>query len=49
MDLPEAQRRLPELQQQFAAQGLEVVPISAVTGAGLDTLVRRLALELKAA
>ena len=49
MDLPEAQQRLPEMQRLFAAQGLEVVPISAVTGAGLDTLVRRLALELKAA
>ena len=49
MDLPVAQQRLPEMQQQFAAQGLDVVPISAVTGVGLDTLVRRLAFELKAA
>ena len=49
MDLPEAQQRLPEMQRQFAAQGLEVVPISAVSGAGLDALVHRLALELKTA
>ena len=49
MDLPEAQQRLPEMQRQFAAQGLEVVPVSAVTGAGVDTLVHRLAFELKTA
>ena len=49
MDLPDAQRRLPEMQRQFAAQGLDVVPISAVTGAGLEALVHRLAAELKAA
>ena len=49
MDLPDAQHRLPEMQRQFAAQGLDVVPISAVTGAGLDTLIHRLAAALKAA
>ena len=49
MDLPDARQALPEMQRQFAAQGLDVVPISAVTGAGLDTLVHRLAAELKAA
>ena len=49
MDLPDAQQRLPEMQQQFAAQGLDVIPISAVSGAGLDALVYRLAAELKAA
>ena len=49
MDLPDAQRCLPEMERQFAAQGLGVIPISAVTGAGLDALVYRLAAELKAA
>ena len=49
MDLPDARQRLPEMQRHFADQGLDVVPISAVTGAGLDTLVHRLAGELKAA
>jgi GTP-binding protein len=49
MDLPDARQCLPEMQRQFAAQGLDVIPISAVTGAGLDELVYRLAAELKAA
>ena len=49
MDLPDARQRLPEMQRQFGARGLDVIPISAVTGAGLDALIHRLAAELKAA
>ena len=43
MDLPFVQQRLPEIQQQFAAHGHEVLPISAVTGQGLLQLRTRLA------
>ncbi len=42
MDLPEARQRLPEVQQQFTDHGYEVLPISAATGRGLDTLISRL-------
>ncbi len=47
MDLPLAQQCLPEVQQQFAAHGYDVLPISAVTGAGLSTLRARLATLLR--
>lgn len=43
MDLPEAARRLPDVQQEFAAHGYDVLPVSAATGTGLDTLRVRLA------
>jgi GTP-binding protein len=43
MDLPEAQQRFPEVQQLFAGYGLEILPISAATGVGLETLRQRLA------
>jgi GTP-binding protein len=43
MDLPEAAQRLPDVQQEFAAHGYDVLPVSAVTGTGLDTLRARLA------
>ena len=32
MDVPDAAKRLPEAQQQFAAHGYEILPISAATG-----------------
>ncbi len=48
MDIPEAAERLPEIQQQFAAQGYEVIPISAATGMGLDTLRNHLSTSLQA-
>jgi GTP-binding protein len=43
MDLPDVQQRLPEIQQQFAAHGHDVLPISAATGHGLSQLRARLA------
>jgi GTP-binding protein len=48
MDVPEVAQRFPEVQQQFAARGHEVLPVSAVTGEGLDTLRNRLSLSLQA-
>lgn len=48
MDIPEAAERLPEIQQQFAARGYEVLPISAATGMGLDTLRHQLSTSLQA-
>jgi GTP-binding protein len=42
LDLPEAQQRFPAVQQCFAAHGYEVIPISAVTGEGLQGLILRL-------
>jgi GTP-binding protein len=47
MDLPEARQRLPEVQRCFASHGYEVIPISAVTGEGLETLTSRLAILLQ--
>ena len=43
MDIPDVAQRLPDVQRHFAAHGYEVLPISAVTGTGLDTLRARLA------
>ncbi|ETW98474.1 MAG: hypothetical protein ETSY2_42760, partial [Candidatus Entotheonella gemina] len=42
MDVPDAAQRFPDIQQQFAARGHDVLPLSAVTGMGLDTLRSRL-------
>ncbi|HEY7708699.1 MAG TPA: hypothetical protein VIG57_01560, partial [Candidatus Entotheonella sp.] len=39
----------PDVQRHFAARGYEVLPISAVTGAGLDALRARLATCLQQA
>ncbi|HSH71298.1 MAG TPA: GTPase ObgE [Deferrisomatales bacterium] len=36
MDVTEVRERLPELEARFAAEGVEVWPISAITGEGLD-------------
>jgi GTP-binding protein len=49
MDLPDVAKRLPDVQQHFAAHGYDVLPISAATGAGLDALRARLAACLGAA
>jgi len=43
MDLPDVQQRFPQIQAQFAGHGYDILPISAVTGAGLTTLRARLA------
>ena len=48
MDVPEVRQRCLEVQQQFATHGVEVLPISAVTGEGLEALVHRLAVCLSA-
>ncbi|MDF1553327.1 MAG: GTPase ObgE [Deferrisomatales bacterium] len=36
LDVTEVRERLPELEARFAAEGVEVWPISAITGEGLD-------------
>ncbi|ETW96316.1 MAG: GTPase CgtA [Candidatus Entotheonella factor] len=48
MDVPDVAQRFPDMQQQFAAQGHDVLPISAATGMGLDTLRSRLSTSLQA-
>jgi GTP-binding protein len=47
IDLPEVRQRLPEVQHDFAAQGYEVLPLSAATGEGIATLIARLAQRLQ--
>jgi GTP-binding protein len=47
MDLPEVQQRFPDVQRLFASKGYELLPVSAVTGAGLETLIYRLAAHLQ--
>jgi GTP-binding protein len=49
MDIPDVAQRFPDVQRHFAARGYEVLPISAVTGAGLDALRARLATCLQQA
>ncbi len=41
IDLPEARRRWPEVQEALRARGVEPIAISAVTGEGVPTLLRR--------
>lgn len=48
MDIPLVQQRWPGVQRLFAARGYEVLPISAVTGEGLQALMVRLATRLQA-
>ncbi len=48
MDVPEVAQRFPEIQRQFAMRGHDVLPISAATGMGLDTLRNRLSTSLQA-
>jgi GTP-binding protein len=43
MDLPDARENLEKLQAKFDARGLQLFPISGVTGEGIQTLVRALA------
>jgi GTP-binding protein len=47
MDLPEARQRLSEVQRCFAPHGHEIIPISAVTGEGMETLLSSLAMQLR--
>jgi GTP-binding protein len=47
LDLPAARQRFPAVQRCFAAHGYDIVPISAVTGEGLDVLLARLAAMLQ--
>ncbi|MBE3598247.1 MAG: GTPase ObgE [Limnochordaceae bacterium] len=49
MDLPEARQRLPVLEQACRSLGLEVWPISAATGQGVDALLFRAFEELRQA
>lgn len=46
MDVPLAQQRLPEVQRHFQQHGYDLLPISAATGAGVTTLLHRLAAQL---
>ncbi len=48
MDVPDVAQRFSDIQQQFAARGHDVLPISAATGMGLDTLRNRLSTSLLA-
>jgi GTP-binding protein len=47
LDLPAARQRFPAVQRCFAAHGYDVLPISAVTGEGLEALLARLAALLQ--
>jgi GTP-binding protein len=42
MDLPAAKENLSRIRNIFKKQGLELIPVSAKTGEGLDRLIRRL-------
>lgn len=44
IDIPAVRLRLPEVQQQFSRHGYEIIPISAATGEGIETLIARLVL-----
>lgn len=43
-DIPAVRHRLPEVQQLFNRHGYEIIPLSAATGEGIDTLVAHLAM-----
>ena len=47
MDLPEVRARWPEIRDKFAEMGIEAIPISAVTGENVDTLLRKAVAILK--
>jgi GTP-binding protein len=44
IDIPAVRHRLPEVQQLFNRHGYEIMPLSAATGEGIDTLVAHLAM-----
>jgi GTP-binding protein len=46
IDIPDARVRLPELQARLAARGVDASALSAVTGEGVQDLVRRVWAEL---
>ncbi len=46
IDLPEVRDRLPEVTAEFERRGIEVHPVSAATGQGLEGLMARVAAEL---
>jgi GTP-binding protein len=48
-DLPEVKRRLAQLRRPFKARGIEVLAISAATGAGVGPLLERVWHEIAAA
>lgn len=47
MDLPEVRQHFPEVQRHFAAQGHDLLPLSAATGEGIDAFLARLARVLE--
>lgn len=47
IDLPEARKALPGVKKQLEARGLQVFPISALTGEGLEALVRAVCKRLE--
>lgn len=44
IDIPAVRHRLPEVQRLFSRHGYEIIPLSATTGEGIDTLVAHLAM-----
>ncbi len=48
IDLKEANERLVELRKRFKKLGVEVFPISAVTGEGINELIKQTSRQLKA-
>jgi GTP-binding protein len=46
MDLPEVRERWPEIKRALESRGVEPMIVSAVTGEGIDTLLRRTATRL---
>lgn len=47
IDIKEANERLPEIRKRFKKLGVEVFPISAVTGEGIPELIRETTRQLK--
>lgn len=48
LDLAEARERFPEVRARFAARGIELLGISAVTGEGVGALLREVGRRLRA-
>jgi len=47
IDIKEANERLPEIRKRFKKLGIQVFPIAAVTGEGINELIRETTRQLE--